>query len=129
MRKILFAVTFLILLTISLISFQSASGQTQNNSNRIESKTQDDQKESDSNYYSAEFLKSDFKQVEVVLYVNVKSRELVDQIGGGNCEQNKGPGNCLYLLKAEVKEIYKGKVKRENFNFYQTTDADYKNKD
>lgn len=80
-------------------------------------------------FYQTDFLTSDFNQVDVVIYVNVKSRELVDQIGNGSCEQNTGKGYCLYRLKAEVKAIFKGKIKKKNFEFYTTTDADYRNKD
>ena len=69
-------------------------------------------------FYSSKFLKSDFKQVSVVVHVNVKSRELVDHIGEGNCEDGKGTGYCLYRLQAEVKEIFKGKIETENFEFY-----------
>lgn len=80
-------------------------------------------------FYQMDFLRSDFKQVSAVVYVNVKSRELVDQIGQGGCEQNTGTGYCLYRLNAEVKEVFKGKVRKGDFQFYTTTDADYQNKD
>lgn len=80
-------------------------------------------------FYQYNFLKSDFNQVQAVVYVNVKSRELVDQIGEGGCEQNTGKGYCLYRLKAEVKEVFKGKIVKENFEFYTIVDADYRNKD
>lgn len=80
-------------------------------------------------FYQADSLKSDYKQVAVVVYVDVKSRELVDQMGGGNCEENKSGSNCLYLLKGDVKEVFKGKVSKKNFSFYTTTDSDYQPKD
>lgn len=80
-------------------------------------------------FFQAEMLKGDFKQAAVVVYVDVKSRELADKMGGGDCEQNKGGGMCLYLLKGEIKEVFKGKVSRKNFQFYTTTDSDYQPKD
>lgn len=83
----------------------------------------------DSEFYSPRFLKSDLEQVEVVVYVNVLSRELADQITNGSCEKNEGPGYCLYLLKANVNEVFKGKIEKKDFEFYTVTDADYKNKD
>lgn len=80
-------------------------------------------------FYQAEMLKSDLNQVSVVAYVNVKSRKLVDQMGAGKCEENVGGGICLYLLKAEVKKVYKGKISKKTFEFYTTTDSDYTDKD
>lgn len=76
-----------------------------------------------------EMLKGDYKQVAVVLYVDVKAYELVDSIGTGNCKEISGGGYCLYRLKAEVKEIYKGKIKKENFEFYAVLEASTGNKD
>lgn len=83
----------------------------------------------DSEFYSPELLKSDLEQVDVVAYVNIVSRELADKLTDGDCEKNEGPGYCLYLLKAEVKEVFKGKIEEKNFEFYTSIDADYKNKD
>ncbi|HMS42425.1 MAG TPA: hypothetical protein PKE69_19495 [Pyrinomonadaceae bacterium] len=80
-------------------------------------------------FYSSKFLKYDFKQVNVVVHVNVKSRELVNHIGEGSCEDGKGTGYCLYRLKADVKEIFKGKIEIVNFEFYTVVDVDYRNKD
>lgn len=76
-----------------------------------------------------EMLRGDYKQVAVVLYVDVKAYELVDSIGTGNCKEISGGGYCLYRLKAEVKEIYKGKIKKENFEFYTVLEASTGNKD
>ncbi len=83
----------------------------------------------DGGFYRVSFLRSDFAQVDVVVYVDVKSRELVDQLGGGGCADDKGPGYCLYRLRGEVKEVYKGKVETGAFEFYTVTDASYKPKD
>jgi hypothetical protein len=74
-------------------------------------------------------LKGDYKQVAAVLYVDVKTFELIDSIGTGNCVDINGGGYCLYRLKAEVKEIFKGKIKKENFEFYTVLEASTGNKD
>jgi hypothetical protein len=79
----------------------------------------------DSDFYSAELLAADLKQSDVVAHVNVLSYQLIDQIGQGGCELNEGVGYCLYRLKAQVQEIFKGKIKRKTFEFYKVTDADY----
>ena len=106
MRKILSAVIFLLL-------FQNISAQTGD----------------DDGFFSAKFLKSDYKQVDVVLYVDVKSYELVNSIGKGDCREISGSGYCLYRLKAEVKEVFKGRIKRENFEFYTVLEASVGKKD
>jgi hypothetical protein len=74
-------------------------------------------------------LKADYKQVAVVLYVDVKEIELVDSIGTGDCKEISGGGYCLYRLKAEVKEIFKGKINKENFEFYTVIEASTGKKD
>ena len=74
-------------------------------------------------------LKSDYRQVAVVLYVDVKEIELVDSIGTGDCREVSGGGYCLYRLKAEVKEVFKGKVNKENFEFYTVIEASVGKKD
>jgi hypothetical protein len=83
----------------------------------------------DSEFYAPEILKADLKQASVVAHVSVTSYELVDQIGQGGCEQNKGVGYCLYRMKAQIREIFKGKVRRRNFEFYKVTEADYAHKE
>lgn len=121
MRKILFAAVFSALLSLPLVPPQSVSSQTE---------TQSEKSKTDENsFHSTRGLRSDLKVSDAVVYVNVLSRKLVDQIGSGGCEQNTGAGYCLYLLKAEVKEIFKGKIEKENFEFYTTTEAGYRNKD
>lgn len=120
MRRILFTVVFSAVLFS--IPFQNISSQT-------DDKPKDTQINSEGSFYSTELLDSDYEQVNVVVYVNVKSYELIDQIGQGGCEQNKETGYCLYLLKAEVKEFFKEKVNKEIFEFYEVTDANYQHKD
>src|SRR5215213_11056845 len=65
--------------------------------------------ESQSGFYKYSFLKSDFRQVDVVAYVDVKERKLEDFLGGGSVsKKDKGTGYCLYCLKGELKEVFKG---------------------
>lgn len=110
MPKILFAIVFALFL--SFVSIQNISAQTV-----------------DDEIFSAEYLKSDYKQVDVVLHVDVKEYELVNSIGKGDCKDISGGGYCLYRLKAEVKEVFKGKIKRENFAFYTVLEASTGKKD
>jgi len=121
MRKILFAVVFVAAAFLPFAPSQTVSNQTETSSSNP--------LDNNDSYNSAGALRADLKAADVVLYVNVLSRELADQIGAGGCEQNTGAGYCLYRLKAEVREVFKGKVEKENFEFYTTTDADYKHKD
>ena len=79
----------------------------------------------ESQFYKKSMLASDYTQVDVVAYVNVKERRLVDSIGGGDCESDKGTGYCLYLLKADLKEVFKGKVTEKEIEFYTSPDAGY----
>ncbi len=73
-------------------------------------------------------LKYDYRQVAVVAYVDVKKRTLVDSIGSSDCENDKGTGYCLYRLKAELKELYKDKIRAREIEFYTSPDADYPKK-
>ena len=78
-------------------------------------------------FYSSSLLKCDFNEVDAVVHVRIKNFELVDQIGG-DCENGKGAGYCLYRLKAEVKEIFKGKIVTENFEFYTVVEPSLRTK-
>lgn len=82
----------------------------------------------DSDFYQSATLKSDFKEVDVVAYVDIKERKLEDSIGSGDCETDKGAGYCLYRLKAEVKEVFKGKIGGKTIEFYASPDMDYPKK-
>lgn len=79
----------------------------------------------DGGFYQTDVLKGDFKQVNAVAYINVKAIKVVDSMGSGNCETNKGSGYCLYELTADVKEVFKGKVAGKTLKFYTSPDADY----
>lgn len=83
----------------------------------------------DAEFYSVAALEADFKQSAVVADVNILGFELVDQIGQGGCERNAGIGYCLYRARAQVKAIYKGRVKTKIFAFYKVTEAAYPYKD
>lgn len=83
----------------------------------------------DSDFYSRAFLAADLKQSDVVAHVNILSYELADQIGQGGCEENRGVGYCLYLMKAQVREIFKGRIRQKTFEFYKVTEADYAHKE
>jgi len=85
--------------------------------------------ESQSGFYKYSFLKSDFRQVDVVAYVDVKERKLEDFLGGVNgCEIDKGTGYCLYCLKGELKEVFKGEISGKTIEFYESMDMDYPKK-
>lgn len=73
-------------------------------------------------------LKYDYKHAAVVAYVDVKERTLVDSIGSDDCENDKGNGYCLYRLKGELKELYRGKIRAREIEFYESPDADYPKK-
>lgn len=120
MRKILVAVIFSVLLFFAPVPFQNVSGQT-------EKTNQNKPTEDENGFYGAEILESDYRQVDVVAYVNIKERKLVDSMGAekDGCENDKGSGYCLYLLKAELKEIYKGKTTASEIEFYTSPDASY----
>lgn len=81
--------------------------------------------QTDNAFYQTDVLKSDLKQVNAVVYVNVIGIKLVDSMGSGNCETNKGSGYCLYELTAQVKEVFKGKIVGKTMKFYTSPDADY----
>jgi hypothetical protein len=112
MIKTLLTIVFSALLISSAAFVQNVSAQT-----------------GDGGFYSAGFLRSDYKQVDVVLHVDVKEYELVNSIGTGDCKDSSGGGYCLYRLKAEVMEVFKGKIKKQNFAFYTVLEASTGKKD
>ena len=79
-------------------------------------------------FYQTNFLKSDYKQVDAVIYVDIKERKLMDSLGNSDCENDKGTGYCLYLLTAEIKEVFKGNIKTKTLEFYISPDAGYPKK-
>ncbi|HEY0429123.1 MAG TPA: hypothetical protein VGC76_15185 [Pyrinomonadaceae bacterium] len=117
----MFIKKFVLFLTGLLVfaSCQAALGQTKKaDAKKTVVKTDDSQ------FYQASMLEADYKQVDVVAYVNIKNRRLVG-IGGADCKNDKGSGYCLYLLKADLKEVFKGNVTQREIEFYTNPDADY----
>lgn len=120
MRKILFGIA----LSTCLIS---SAGFVQNTAAQTVIKSEKNQNDGEKTFYSSGFLKSDRKQADVVAYVNIKERTLIDALGEdkANCENGKGSGTCLYLLKADVKETFKGGKISGKIEFLMSLDAGY----
>lgn len=109
MKKFLFAILLPGLLFIQLTA--SVFGQT---------KTEFDD---DSGFTSLQALRSDLRMSNITAYVDVKNLKLIDSLG--DCENNKGGGYCLYKLEADVKEVFKGKIRTKTVKFFVSPDADY----
>lgn len=114
-----------ILLLAFVFIFNCQNGFAQKNGSVAKTTTTIKTASDNSGFYSSAMLESDFKQVDVVAYVNIKNLELIDSLGDVDCENNQGGGLCLYLLKADVKEVYKGKITEKTIEFYISPDADY----
>jgi hypothetical protein len=115
------SVVFLIIVGLFLNFPQTVSGQSEKTKANLQSSQEDE--------FLTKLFKADYKQVDVVLHVDVKEYELVDSIGKGNCKEITGGGYCLYRLKGDVREIFKGKAARENFEFYTVVEASTAKKD
>lgn len=76
-------------------------------------------------WISAEALRGDLNMVAVVAHVNITGRQLVDSMGSGDCETNKGSGYCLYRLTGDVVEVFKGSIRSRRISFYISPDAGY----
>lgn len=75
------------------------------------------------------WLRGDLRASDVVAHVDIKEKKFIDSIGNSaDCENDKGSGYCRYLLKADVKEVFKGKSIGQTIEFYVTPDADYPKK-
>jgi hypothetical protein len=83
----------------------------------------------ESSAYKLDQLESSFREAKFVLHVDVQSREFIDSVGDCDCERNTGTGYCLYRLKANMLEVFKGKINSKDIQFYTSTDADWKNKE
>lgn len=81
-----------------------------------------------SDHFAMKWLRRDYRIADVVVYVNVIKRKLIDHTEGADCENDRGTGYCAYLLTAEVKEVYKGEIKNGKLEFVGTSDADYPKK-
>ncbi len=111
--KTLFATIFPIFLLLSFGYFQNVSSQTETENYADEEK---------------KWLRNDLKSADVVTFVNVTGLNVADSIGSGNCETNVGGGYCLYLLKAEVKESFKGESETNSLEFYTSAETAYPKK-
>lgn len=136
MRKILFAAICLIFLTISFISLQTALSQKQKSGEEKESsknvvvfETPAAGTSEIGDLYTPKWLRNDMRVSDVVAYVNVKEVKYSGRSDTDtDCENNQGGGYCSYLLTAEVKEVFKGKVETKPFVFYSSADASYPKK-
>jgi hypothetical protein len=117
MLKNLFIITFSNLLLFPVGVFQTVSGQTANESKNV---------------YAAQevrWIRNDLKVADVVAYVDAKEIKIIDTLGKADCEKNTGSGYCLYLITAQVKELFKGSIKKDKLEFYVSPDASFpKNK-
>lgn len=113
------------ILTILFLSAAQIASSQQSKSEKAKILLSDS---ADSEFYKSSMLKSDFKEVDVVAYVDIKERRLENSIGSGDCETDKGAGYCLYRLKAEVREVFKGRISAKTVEFYTSPDMDYPKK-
>ncbi len=117
MLKNLFLISFSILLLVTLGEFQKVLGQTENESKNV---------------YAAEerkWIRNDLRVADVVAYIDAKEIKIADALGNADCEKNTGSGYCLYLITADVKELFKGNIKKDKLEFYVSPDASFpKNK-
>jgi hypothetical protein len=126
----------LIFLTLSFISFQNASSQIKKNGDEKEGRQAvvisetpiEDNSKLDS-IYMPKWLRLDMRMVDVVAYINVTEVKYSGRSDDRtNCKTGKGSGYCYYELTAEVKEVFKGKIDTETFEFSQSSDVGYPTK-
>lgn len=82
----------------------------------------------DSGVYSLRSLRNDYKLADVVAYIDIKAKKLINHTEGADCDNDNGAGYCAYRLSGEIKEIYKGKGNSKTIEFVATSDADYPKK-
>ncbi|MEP6902595.1 MAG: hypothetical protein ABJA66_12640, partial [Actinomycetota bacterium] len=79
--------------------------------------------------YMPKWLRLYMRLADVVAYVDVKEVKYSGRSDDDtDCENNTGGGYCYYLLIAEVKEVFKGKIETKPFEFYGDADGDYPKK-
>ncbi|MEO6391165.1 MAG: hypothetical protein ABIP75_04880, partial [Pyrinomonadaceae bacterium] len=79
-------------------------------------------------FNSVRELSHDLKIADVVAFVDVKKVRVDDSIAA-DCEKNTGTGQCLYVLTADVKEVFKGTIiTTATLEFYESADAVYPKK-
>ncbi len=64
------------------------------------------------------YLREDLRNADVVVYVDVKEFRETDRVGG----------YVMYVSEAEVKELLKGRLSSNNFEFYVSADSTYPQK-
>lgn len=128
--KIMFiknSAVFILSLLVS-VSYLSVSGQTKNIGDSQNKSEKTASKSDASGFYETEFLKRDYREVDVAAYVDIKERTLVDSTGNVDCGNDAGTGYCIYRLTADLKEVFKGKISKKVIEFYAVPDADYPKK-
>lgn len=112
MQKLLFVLFFSIFSMSFSASVQPVIAQTAADS-EAEDRISDEKR----------WLRGDLKAAEVVAYVDIKNVKLIDELGAkGNCEKGTGGGYCLYLLTADVKEVFKSEIKTKTLEFTTVTE-------
>jgi len=115
MRNILYVFIFSALMPFA--AFQNVSAQ-------MVDQPQKTKEEANGGYFSSDFLRSDYRQAGIVAYVSVK--EIIstgrsdDQT---DCVNFTGIGYCSFLVRAEVKELYKGNAATKMIEFSEGGEA------
>jgi len=115
---ILFATT-----TVVLNGCDSTQGQTQMRNSHLNRSPVPD----NSDYYGKEMLRSDLRQADIVAYVD--SREIISVVPSDektdctNFDSNTGPGYCGFVIKSEIKELYKGKLSSDTIEYFEYREA------
>lgn len=108
LKKLL--IGFFSILLIPIISLHIASAQT-------------DEISAESQFNSSANLRHDLKNADIAAYVDVKNVKLAGRSNDVNCESDAEFGYCSYLLTAEVKEIFKGKIEAKTLEFYTVMES------
>lgn len=115
---------FVALISIAILSsYEAAWGQSTSES-KVFVLTDDEINSMEEQFTSVGDLSHDLKRADVVAHVDVKKVRVVDSIGA-DCEKNTGTGECLYVLTAEVKEVFKGTINTSPMEFFESADAGY----
>lgn len=109
MLKKIFKVFLTILFVVS-ISIQIVSAQN-------------DEMSAENQFNSSANLRHDLKSSEIVAYVDVKNVKLAGKSNEINCESTTKFGYCSYLLTAEIKEIFKGKLETKKLEFHTVMES------
>lgn len=116
MLKNLFVIIFSALLSFPFGNVQRVSSQTV------------DEPHNNENSEEIRWIRNDLKVADVAAYVEAKEIKTIDSLGKADCQKNTGGGYCLYLITADVKEIFKGDIKKDTLEFYVSPDASFPKK-